>query len=360
MLALWVILTYGYSAWPAIPYLHLGGPASSGKSRVFEVLRRLVFRPLVSSNMTAASMFRTLHERGGTLLYDEAERLKESTPDVSEIRSMLLAGYKRGGQAIRLEPVGRTFRTVEFEVYGPKAMACIKGLPVALATRCIPVMMFRAGQGSPKPRRRIDDHLPRWEKLRADLHAMALDCGGQWLALSERADVCPTMNGRQYELWQPLLALAAWIESCGAEGLLGLMQEYALASAESVQEEQTPDCDEVLLRALAGLIRDGASPTAKDVLARARDDEARTFDGWSAKGAANALRRYGIRTRKSQGRRHYGNVDLDALRQIQTIYGLELGFSEEDGLPAPDNVPHVPHVPSEVVQTALEDVNQGT
>jgi hypothetical protein len=66
-LALWVMLTYSYPAWSAVPYLYLGGPAGSGKTRVFEVLSRLVFRPLQSSNLSAAALFRTLDSRGGTL-----------------------------------------------------------------------------------------------------------------------------------------------------------------------------------------------------------------------------------------------------------------------------------------------------
>lgn len=75
-LALWVLLSYCYLAWDALPYLYLGGPLGSGKSRVFEILARLVFRPLGSSNMSGPALFRTLHSQGGTLLLDEAERLK--------------------------------------------------------------------------------------------------------------------------------------------------------------------------------------------------------------------------------------------------------------------------------------------
>ncbi len=100
--------------------------------------------------MTAASLFRTLHARGGSLLLDEAERLKQARdPDVGEILSMLLAGYKRGGSAMRLEAVGDSFRPVTFDVFGPKALACIAGLPPALASRAIPITMFRAAPGSP-------------------------------------------------------------------------------------------------------------------------------------------------------------------------------------------------------------------
>jgi hypothetical protein len=220
-LSLWAVLTYCYHAWDAAPYLYIGGPLGSGKSRLFDVLARLVFRPLGSSSMSAAALFRTLHAQGGTLLLDEAERLKQTQdPATAEIRSMLLAGYRRGGQATRLEPVGDTFKTVSFDVYGPKALACVAGLPPALASRCIPIIMFRAAPGSDKPRRRIDADPAGWQRLRDDLHALALEHGPTWLDLPTRADVCPAMSGRDYELWQPLLALAAWIESHGARGLL--------------------------------------------------------------------------------------------------------------------------------------------
>lgn len=77
-LALWVLLTYSYLAWDAVPYLYIGGPAHSGKTRVLKLLGRLAFRPLESSNLTAAAMFRTLHAQGGALLYDEAEGLRRS------------------------------------------------------------------------------------------------------------------------------------------------------------------------------------------------------------------------------------------------------------------------------------------
>src|SRR5262249_5588926 len=78
-LALWSMLTYCYQAWDAVPYLVIGGPMGSGKSILLGTLNRLVHRPLASSNLTAPALFRTLHDRGGTLLFDEAERLRQST-----------------------------------------------------------------------------------------------------------------------------------------------------------------------------------------------------------------------------------------------------------------------------------------
>lgn len=322
-LALWAILTYFYPAYSSIPYIYLGGPIGSGKSRVLEVLGKVAFRPLSSSNMTAPAMFRTLHSRGGTLLYDEAERLKESTPDVGEINSMLLAGYKAGGSATRLEPVGDTFKTVEFEVYGPKAIACIYGLPDALSSRCISVMMFRANKDSPKPRRRIDANPERWRGLRDDLHALAMEYGTEILSFANQ-DVCPAMSGRDYELWQPLLALAAWIEGQGAANLLHVMQEHAGKVVSEARSSKVPDFEEIILHALAQLLKGGKSPTSKEVLDYVRQDDGQAFMRWTSKGISRALGRFGIKTHKSGSRREYRDVSFDDLRRIQEHYAMEL------------------------------------
>ncbi len=328
-LAMWTMLSYGYLAWDAVPYLYIGGPLQSGKTRVFDILSRLVFRPLSSSNMTGAALFRTLHSRGGVLLLDEAERLKNTQdPAASEILSMLLAGYKKGGTATRLEPVGDSgFKTVSFDVFGPKALACIAGLPPALASRAIPVTMFRSPPGSEKPRRRIDADPEGWQRLRDDLHALALEYGPTWLELPERTDVCPTMSGRDFELWQPLLALAAWIESHGAHGLLRLLQEHALATIDAGREDVTPDADETLLRILADEIRMGNTPTPGDILAKAQATDAAGFKTWKARGVSEHLKRYGAATHKTCGRKVY-KVSLESLRTIQASYGVDLGFDE--------------------------------
>lgn len=329
-LALWVILTYCYQAWPALPYLYIGGPLASGKSRVFDVLSRLVFRPLGSSSMTGPTLFRTLHTSGGTLLLDEAERLRDTRdPGVGEIVSMLLAGYKNGGTATRLEPVGDTFKTVSFQVFAPKALACIAGLPPVLASRCIPVTMFRAAPGSDKPKRRIDADPEGWHRLRDGLHALSLEHGPEFLAMGDRGDVCPPgIDGRQYELWQPLLALGAWVEEAGAHGLLALLQEHALATIDAGRDDATPDHDEILLRILAQAVGFGERPTPGEILVKAQESEPAAFRNWSARAVAEHLKRYQLTTIKTDGRKRYARVSLDDLKRIQTNYNIDLDFQD--------------------------------
>jgi hypothetical protein len=342
-LAVWTMLTYGYSAWEAVPYLFVGGPLGSGKSRLFDVLERLVFRPLSSSNMTGAALFRTLHSQGGCLLLDEAERLRNTQePATAEILSMLLAGYKRGGTATRLEPVGDSgFKTVSFDVYGPKALACIVGLPPALASRAIPMMMFRSSHESEKPRRRIDADPAGWERLRDDLHALAMEHGPTWLELPSRTDVCPRMSGRDYELWQPLLAIGSWVESHGARGLLALLQEHALAAIDRGRDEAVPDADEVLLRVLAEAVRFGERPTPHDILAKATEAEPVIFKNWHPRTVTARLKSYGIPTpRKIGSRREFRDATPDVLRRIQESYGIDLDIpTDENDTPADPGKP---------------------
>jgi len=326
VLALWITLTYLYQLWNAVPYLYAGGPKGSGKTQLFDVLSRLVFRPFCTSNISGPCLFRGLHNNGGTLILDEAERLKESTPDAVELRSILLAGYKRGGKASRLEASGDTFKLVEFQVYGPKAIGCIAGLPGPLMDRCISVIMFRAPAGSEKPKRKLDENPERWQTLRNGLHAMALQYGSSLLPVAANSSVCPSeISGRNYELWQPLMALASWIESHGGQGLLGIIQDHAARSIAEQTDDGVGEVEEIVLKALTMLVQSGSRPTAKDVLAQAREDEPELFRRFTAKGTATVLARFGLKTTKTNGLRVY-ETDKTALLRVQSRYGVDIGI----------------------------------
>lgn len=325
----WVFLTYIYPAFSAVPYLLLSGPAGSGKSRVLELLELLVFRPFSASNLTNAVLFRSLHSFGGTLLLDEAEQLRDNrSPEVKELMASLLAGYRAGKAVCRMEPVASGGFTINhFCVYGPKAVACINEVPSPLASRCIQIPMFRSPPGSNTPRQRLGASEGLWRSLRDAAHALALDYGSDWPTLPDRSEVCPEMAGRDYELWQPLLAIAEWFENHGVDGLLSLLQAHALDRIASTKDHATPPDDELLLQSLAKLVLRDQQPTAKEVLAYAQQEEPNTFSKWSAKGAANHLRRYGLKTEKTQGRLEFRPSIAD-LSRIQANYGIDLGMED--------------------------------
>jgi hypothetical protein len=340
MLTCWATLTYLYPVFPSVPYLSIGGPAGSGKTRVFDLLGKVIFRPFKTSNITNPALFRTLDGLGGTALLDEAERLSDSrSPDIAELLSSLLSGYKRGGSVCRTEPAGEgRYEIRHFNVYGPKALACIRELPAALASRCISIQMFRCSKDSGKQMLRDEEDDNLWQAIRDGLHCMALDYGPEWLALPSRSDACPSMAGRNYELWQPLLAIARWYESHGATGLHEVLRDYAVRSVEASWEAATPAEDEALLRAIAKLVLTGARPTVGEVWAAANEIDPGLFRSCSLKRVSVKLGHYGLKTQKSHGVRRYDSSEAD-LRRVQERYGIDLD------IPPPPDVHHVPHVP---------------
>jgi hypothetical protein len=327
--ALWVMLIYVFRAWDAIPSLYVGGPMGSGKARLLDVIARLAFRPLSSSNPTAPALFRTLHDRGGTLISDEAERLRQHPPEVVETNSMLLAGYKRSGRAARLEPVGDSYRTVSFDVYGPTAVACIVGLPPTLASRCVPILVFRGPADPPEPTRRPDADPGARLAIRDDLHALALETGPAMVGLANASGVVPAgVSGRNYELWQPVLALAKFVQDGGADGPFGLAQDYAVRPVAEARDDAVPEADEVLLELLAKAVRDGRHPTPGDLLADARRVDEVAFKSWPPATVSRTLTSNGIaRPRMSNGDRRYRDVSSDILRRIGERNGIDLGLS---------------------------------
>ena len=175
-LALWVMLSYCYPIFQAVPYLYLAGPAGSGKARTMDLIGRMVFRPMFSSNISATNLFRTLHQRGGVLLLDEAERLKDhDSPKTKDLNSILLSGYRRGGRATRLESVGDQWRSITFDVYSPKLLACIRGLPPELSSRSITLRLSRVTAGSPRASRSLDDTPEQQQRVVDLLHGWALE-----------------------------------------------------------------------------------------------------------------------------------------------------------------------------------------
>ena len=321
-LSLWTMFTYAYPAWDAVPYLSVGGPLGSGKSRVFDVLVELVYKPINSANMTAPCLFRTLDNRGGTLLLDEAEKLYDSDPDLLNI---LLSGYKKGATAMRLEKADDTFVDKPFDIYCPKAFAAINNLSAPLMSRCIRVMMFRSPKDSPIPKRRIADKSNELQKLREDLHAMALCYGSKFVDIASWKRDCEALSGRNYEVWQPILALARLVEDAGARGLVEIVQTHASKMIELVSEDSVPETDEVVLVTLKEeLDTNSYGITSSHLLAKLKEKEPAMFARYYARGIGSILKRYGIISQKSNGKR-WLRPSRDELRVVRESYGIDFG-----------------------------------
>ena len=121
IIAHYVLMTWVYDAFSALPYLRFLGEPETGKSRLLQVVGHLCYRAItVGAGITISPFFRLLDFWHGTFLVDEADLSSESS---SDLRRILNAGYMKGLPLIRSETSGDSFEARTFDVYSPKIIA---------------------------------------------------------------------------------------------------------------------------------------------------------------------------------------------------------------------------------------------
>jgi len=101
LLALWIAHTYATDQLDVTPRLLITSPEPTcGKTLALDFTARLVARPVSTSSMTPAVVFRVIEASHPCLLVDEADGLGKAEGQ-EELRAIFNSGYKRGGTAYR-------------------------------------------------------------------------------------------------------------------------------------------------------------------------------------------------------------------------------------------------------------------
>jgi len=149
VVALWVAHTWAFDATDATPYLSVtSAEKQSGKTRLLEVLRLLVFCAWFTGRVTAAVLARKIDAVRPTLLLDESDAAFNGEKEYAEaLRGILNTGYRRGGTASCCVGQGVNIGFKDFSTFCPKAVAGIGKLPDTVADRTVPVRLKRARRG---------------------------------------------------------------------------------------------------------------------------------------------------------------------------------------------------------------------
>jgi len=109
VIALWIVHTHALDAAEATPYLAItSAEKRSGKTRLLEVLTLLVARPLATSNISDAALFRSIANDRPTLLFDEIDAIfGPKARDREDLRGMINAGHRRGAEVRRVGGANR-------------------------------------------------------------------------------------------------------------------------------------------------------------------------------------------------------------------------------------------------------------
>jgi len=207
-LALWVLHTHAHEAATISPILAITSPTPEcGKTNLLTILGALVAKPLATSNITTAALFRAVEKWRPTLMVDEADTFLK---DNDELRGVLNSGHNRA-VAYVLRTVGDDHEPRRFGTWAPKAIAMIGKLPATLESRAIPIPLQRKAPGQQVRSVRAD----RLEHLRSIVQRCARWAVDHLAELREADTSIPAkLTGRRADNWRPLLCIG---DAAGAE-----------------------------------------------------------------------------------------------------------------------------------------------
>jgi hypothetical protein len=142
VLAHYVVMTWVYDRFDALPYLRFIGEPGTGKTRLLLIAHQLCFRGIfMGPGSTLSPLFRLMETFKGTLILDEAD-YRNSDMDSDTVK-ILNSGYQKGTPLVRSESAGKSFVPTSFNVFGPKIIANRKIFEDrALETRCLTFQMI--------------------------------------------------------------------------------------------------------------------------------------------------------------------------------------------------------------------------
>jgi hypothetical protein len=290
-MALWIFNAHCHDHGRISPMLALVSPdRRCGKTTALNLIKGLVPRPVETSNITQAAMYRLIEAESPTLLIDEADTFLKQK---GEFVGILNAGHARdNAYVIRANdraPGG--YRS--YNVWCAKVLAMIGSLPLTLADRSIVVRLFRKSPDERIERLRLD---PDDEILRLN-EALAEWAAANSHLIRDSEPVVPIgLHDRAADNWRQLLAIA---DLAGEDwALRGRSAAIALSGHES--DEASGDLLFGDIKQIFSMSGADGLPTQK-MLSELNDMEHRPWPAW-ANGRpmtpihlARVLSAYGIR-----------------------------------------------------------------
>jgi putative DNA primase/helicase len=207
--ALWIMITHAHDAFDISPRLAVRSVHKrSGKTRLFELLQRLVCRALGASGITPSALLRLIELRHPTMLIDEMDTLMGGNREMAEaLRGLINSGFNRNGATFtkNVATPDNGYEPREFSTWTPLALAGIGNLPDTVLDRSIDIVMKRKLKTEKVQRLRRRDG--------ADLNELARKAA-RWArdnfgALRDAEPEMPQdLNDRAADAWEPLVAIA--------------------------------------------------------------------------------------------------------------------------------------------------------
>jgi hypothetical protein len=253
LVAAWIIATYLQEEFDYAGYLFAYSPEpQSGKTTLLDVLNLLAANSSgIEISPTEATLFRTA--QGCTQIFDEIDTWKNA----DDLRSVLNAGYKKGGSVTRFDKDSRSgLKPKKFAVYGPRALAGIgiNTLHRATRDRTFAISMVRQKKSEKRDRLRIRKIGTEVESLKKMIDDWKKRNSALVAAIYEKSefDYLDGFSDRTIDIAEPLAAI---VEAAfkGRDSLVQARAKLTDAVRTTRNEQQSATADHHVLRHLLEL-----------------------------------------------------------------------------------------------------------
>ncbi|MBV8135350.1 MAG: DUF3631 domain-containing protein [Deltaproteobacteria bacterium] len=209
-MALWVVFTYLLDIAETSPRLAITSPTKRcGKTLVLNVLSAIAYRPLAASNVSPASLFRSIDLEHPTLLIDEADAMPRKSERGEENRGILNSGHTRtSAYVIRNVKVGDDWTPKRFSTWAPFAIAAIGKLPDTWEDRSITIAMKRKAPSLRVERLNRRNTAAREQAIELSRKIARWVVDNKAALTSATADLPEELDDRAQDNWELLLAIA--------------------------------------------------------------------------------------------------------------------------------------------------------
>lgn len=207
--ALWILFTYCFEAFYVCPLLCATSPVKrSGKTTLLTVAGSVVARPLTTSSISSAALFRAIEEFKPTLLIDEADTFLNDNED---LRGVINSGHTRATATV--VRCNEKLEVQTYSTFAPKVIAMIGTPKDTIVDRSIVLRMKRAPGAKRLKLIRADNLAEEGAVLRSRAARFALD-NAQLLGIADPSVPEQITSARARDNWRPLLAIA---DLCGGD-----------------------------------------------------------------------------------------------------------------------------------------------
>ncbi|NOT79379.1 MAG: hypothetical protein HOP07_10340 [Bacteriovoracaceae bacterium] len=203
--AAYILLSYLYPIFRAVPYLYFNGPAASGKSTFARLISMLAFNGTHLVGPTLAAARDASHYSRGLVSFDDCEFLSHNDKNTQAYRSGLCSGSECLAKT-RLANSNGEIR--EYYIGGPKLFNSISGLEDVLGTRSICIKTKQADADFICDRNLREDS-DEVKKIRARGMLFALK---NHRKISENFERIHRISSREHELNNSLVAIVMFFD----------------------------------------------------------------------------------------------------------------------------------------------------